>query len=150
MNDPEQIIKELRLIPLEGEGGLWAPIFRSEGASAIYFMMRDPDFSAWHRIPESETWIHLAGSPSLLYTFEKDPDQADPGGLTSRTLDNRAGNYLYTVKPLTWMAAKPLGEWSLLVCTLAPAFTTMELASKEDVKRWASIYPEEIGELCHG
>jgi predicted cupin superfamily sugar epimerase len=150
MNDPDQIIKELQLTPLEGEGGLWASIFRSEGASAIYFMMRDPDFSAWHRIPESETWIHLAGSPTLLYTFEKDPDQADLDGLTSRTLDNRAGNYLYTVKPLTWMAAKPLGDWSLLVCTLAPAFTAMELASKEDVMRWASIYPKEIGELCHG
>lgn len=150
MNNPDQIIKELDLAPLEGEGGLWASIFRSEGASAIYFMMRDPDFSAWHRIPEAETWIHLAGSPTLLYNFERDPDQGDLEGLTSKILDNRSGKYLYTVKPSTWMAAKPLGEWSLLVCTLTPAFTEMELARKENVSRWASTYGEEIGRLCHG
>lgn len=124
---------------------MWAPIFNNGEASAIYFLMAAPDFSAWHRIPEQEMWIHLAGSPTALYTLD------EQGTATKTVLDNSAGMYQSIVKPQQWMAAKPLGAWSLLICSLTPAFTSMELADRTLSKNWQAEAPlvAEIGELFH-
>lgn len=130
MNSAEDLIRELSLQPLPGEGGLWAPIFNNGDASAIYFLMKRPDFSAWHKIPEQEMWIHVAGSPTLLYTF----DRAE--GLRKSRLDNSTSEIQSIVAPDRWMAAQPEGDWSLVICTLTPAFSAMELADRDEVESW--------------
>ena len=130
MMDLSQVIEHLHLKPLEGEGGMWAPIFNHGHSSAIYFLMQDPDFSAWHRIPQQEMWIHVAGSPTILYTYD------EGGACMKRILDRSSLDCQALVLPHQWMAAKPLGEWSLLICALTPAFTEMELASVEEVRAW--------------
>lgn len=145
MNSAEDLIRELSLEPLPGEGGMWAPIFNNGAASAIYFLMKRPDFSAWHRIPEQEMWIHVAGSPTLLYTF----DQRE--GVKKFCLDNSTSEVQSIVAPDRWMAAKPAGEWSLVICTLTPAFSSMELAGRSEVESW-SVDPavlDEVRELLH-
>ncbi len=130
MKSLDQVISELKLQPLPGEGGMWAPIFNNGAASAIYFLMADPDFSAWHRIPEQEMWIHVAGSPTALYTI-------DSKNVAEKvTLDCTCGSYQSIVKPGQWMAAKSLGPWSLVICTLSPAFTKMELAERSETRNW--------------
>ena len=68
--NPDSLIKSLNLEPLAGEGGLWSLIYRDETSNAIYFMMKEPDFSAWHILEEPELWVHLAGSPITLFTIE--------------------------------------------------------------------------------
>jgi predicted cupin superfamily sugar epimerase len=141
------LIEKLGLKPLEGEGGLWASIFRSSDANAIYFMMVEPDFSAWHRIPEQETWVHLAGSPCALYRMEN--ADSDTPTYIKTLLDRESGDFHATVQPKQWMAAKPLGPWSLLLCSLTPGFTSMELATSDQVARWARLSGAEIGELIH-
>lgn len=136
MIDPKELADRFKLQPLPGEGGLFSPLFRGEEASAIYFMMINPDFSAWHRIPESEMWIHVAGSPTLLYTLDELSKSSTPTVARYR-LDNSSNQYIFTVPPDTWMAAKPEKEWSLVLCSLVPAFTEMELASSEAVQSWS-------------
>lgn len=134
MKSPETFIDRFNLIPLEGEGGLWAPLFRAESSSAIYFMMMKPDFSAWHRIPENELWVHLAGSPTILYTV----DESGPTPkVEKRRLWADDGHLEFTVPASTWMAAKPEGEWSMVLCSLVPAFSSMELARPDLIERWA-------------
>lgn len=143
--DVAQVITELGLRPLDGEGGMWAPIFNNGASSAIYFLMQDPDFSAWHRIPEQEMWIHVAGSPTALYTY-------DEGGTCRKsTLDNSAMSFQGLVEPQQWMAARPLGQWSLVICALTPAFTAMELATKDQVTSWniKEFLDSEILGLIH-
>lgn len=120
-----EIIEKLGLTPLAGEGGMWSPIYRDGSSNAIYFAMVNPDFSAWHRIPEPELWIHVAGSPVELFTVEA-------GILTRTLLDRESADFTYRVPPQTWMAARPLGEWSLVICTLTPPFSEMELLDKLD------------------
>ena len=145
MMDVAKVIADLHLQPLAGEGGMWAPIFNNGRSSAIYFMMQRPDFSAWHRIPEQEMWIHVAGSPTALYTYE------EGGACVKQTLDNSVMNFQAVVEPRRWMAAEPLGEWSLVICALTPAFTEMELASKAQVSSWAikEFSESEILGLIH-
>ena len=139
------LIRSLSLQPLPGEGGMWAPIFNNGDASAIYFLMQSPDFSAWHRIPEQEMWIHVAGSPTALYTF--DPDE----GLERSLLDNNSTTLQRIVPPNRWMAAKAVGDWSLVICSLTPAFTSMELASRSDVESWKldPVLATEVRGLLH-
>lgn len=130
MKSLNQVVTELKLEPLPGEGGMWAPIFNNGSSSAIYFLMADPDFSAWHRIPEQEMWIHVAGSPTALYTIDE-AKRAE-----KFILDSPSGHYQYRVQPMQWMAAKSLGPWSLVICTLTPAFTEMVLAERSESRNW--------------
>lgn len=121
----QALIEKLGLSPLAGEGGMWAPIYRDDSSNAIYFAMVAPDFSAWHRIPEPELWVHIAGSPVELFTVED-------GALSRNILDRDSAEFSHRVPPQTWMAARPIGEWSLVICTLTPPFSKMELLDKSD------------------
>ena len=145
MKSFNQVVSELNLQPLPGEGGMWAPIFNNGQASAIYFLMANPDFSAWHRIPEQEMWIHVGGSPTALYTINED-------NLAEKTiLASPSGSYQSVVKPGQWMAARSLGPWSLVICTLSPAFSQMELAERSESNKWIAegAMREEIEALFH-
>lgn len=133
---PTEIIERLRLEPLEGEGGLWSPIYRDDESNAIYFMMIAPDFSAWHRINEPELWIHIDGEPIILSTIEE-------GKVKIIELDRSVGSISYRVPAGIWMAARPKSDWSLAICALTPPFSGMELARREQLE---AAFPE-ISEL---
>jgi len=136
----DELIKILDLQPLSDEGGLWAPVYRDEISNAIYYMMVAPDFSAWHRIKEAELWIHIAGKPVELFTIEDNK-------LKTTRLDRDLGHFTYRVPANTWMAARPSGDWSLVICALTPAFSGMELAVRGNlISEFAHL---EIPELFH-
>ena len=137
----DELIAKLDLQPLEGEGGLYSAIYRDELSNAIYFMVVSPDFSAWHRLPQAELWLHLSGDPLLLHTIEN-------GQLVSNQLDQEGKTLAYQVPANTWMAAESLGSYSLLSCFLAPAFSTMELIGKDEL---ISQFPNiaNLPELFH-
>ena len=131
-----EVIARHGLQPLEGEGGHWAPIYRSEHGNAILFLIAAPDFSAWHRIPENELWVHLAGAPVALHTIEDRP--------VVRHLDRGTDQFSHLVPAQTWMAARSEGSWSLILCSLAPAFTAMTLATAADVAHWRGLFPDAV------
>jgi len=137
----QELISQLKLEPLAGEGGLWAPIYRDSESNAIYFMMVAPDFSAWHRIAEPELWIHLRGEQIELFTIESNE--------LLRTVLGGGGEISYRVPANTWMAARPLGSWSLAACALTPPFSGMELANAVEFKAtFAQL--RELPDLFHG
>jgi len=137
----DELIEKLDLQPLEGEGGLFSTIYRDELSNAIYFMVVSPDFSAWHRLPQAELWLHLSGDPLLLHSIENDH-------LVSHRLEQDGRNLAYQVPANTWMAAESLGSYSLVSCFLAPAFSTMELAVRDEL---ISQFPNisNLPELFH-
>ncbi|MBM3656273.1 MAG: cupin domain-containing protein [Actinobacteria bacterium] len=139
--DKDELIARLDLQPLEGEGGLYSRIYRDELSNAIYFMVISPDFSAWHRLPQAELWLHLSGDPLLLHTIEK-------GHLMTHRLEREGNTRHYRVPANTWMAAESSRSYSLVSCFLAPAFSTMELASRDEL---VSQYPDisDLPELFH-
>jgi len=100
-----------------------------------------PDFSAWHRLPQAELWLHLSGDPLLLHSIENDH-------LVSHRLEQDGRNLAYQVPANTWMAAESLGSYSLVSCFLAPAFSTMELAVRDEL---ISQFPNisNLPELFH-
>lgn len=119
------IIARLGLQP-HPEGGHFRETFRdaaesgARGAStAIYFLLRAGERSHWHRVDAVEIWHWYAGAPLALSIAAAD------GARRVLTLGNRlaAGEVPQGVVPArAWQAAQSLGGWTLVGCTVAPAF----------------------------
>ena len=110
------------------EGGLYRETFRApapedgRGAmTAIYYLLREGEVSAWHRVRDAaEVWHHYAGAALELSI------SADGRAVRSLRLgdDLAAGELPQAVVPAgAWQAARSLGAWTLVGCTVAPAFT---------------------------
>jgi len=119
--DAEEVIRLLGLTP-HPEGGFYAETFRpaapggGRGAStAIYYLLRDGEVSAWHRVRDAdEVWHHYTGAPLEL---KMENETVRLGS------DLAAGERPQAVVPAgAWQTARTLGGWALVGCTVAPAF----------------------------
>ncbi|NMN57964.1 hypothetical protein FHT36_001861 [Xanthobacter sp. SG618] len=120
----EAVIALLDLQP-HPEGGFFRETFREKAAdggrgasTAIYFLLRAGERSHWHKVDASEIWHWHAGAPLKLRI-------ADAGGKRDVMLgpDLAAGERPQgVVPPFAWQAAESLGAWTLVSCTVAPAF----------------------------
>lgn len=123
--DAGEIVALLALTP-HPEGGFYRETFRASapggarGAStAIYYLLRAEDVSAWHRTDADEVWHHYAGAP-LELSLSRDGEERTSIRLGS---DLAAGERPQGVVPAgVWQSARPLGGWVLVGCTVAPAF----------------------------
>ena len=133
----EDIIAALGLQP-HPEGGHFAETFRDSAAdaagrsrsTAIYFLLKAGERSHWHRVDAVEIWHWHAGAPLRLSLAEK-----QGAAVTHLTLgpDIAAGQRPQGIVPMHhWQAAESLGDWTLVGCTVAPAFefSGFELAPK--------------------
>jgi predicted cupin superfamily sugar epimerase len=132
----EAVITALRLAP-HPEGGYYAETFRDvlptggrAFSSAIYYLLKAGERSHWHRIDAVEVWHFYAGA-ALEITVSPDGHTVDARRLGSSVV---AGERPQFVVPAGWwQAARSLGDWSLVGCTVAPAFQfeTFELARED-------------------
>ncbi|MDX1581630.1 MAG: cupin domain-containing protein [Alphaproteobacteria bacterium] len=120
----EEIIDRLDLEP-HPEGGHFREIYRAVASSgersaltSIYYLLRSGERSAWHRVDASEVWHFHAGDPLELSL-----------SLDGKTQSYRLGTGLLegeqpqvVVPPHVWQSARPLGEWTLVGCTVGPGF----------------------------
>jgi thiosulfate/3-mercaptopyruvate sulfurtransferase len=120
MTDPTELIAALGMQP-HPEGGHYAETWRDANSTAIYYLLRAGEESAWHRVSgRSEIWHHYAGGALQLEVSD------DGESLRSYVLgsDVAAGERPQHVVPSNaWQAAKPLGDWTLVGCTVSPPFT---------------------------
>ena len=122
---PEQIIERLGLRP-HPEGGHFKESWRdrpedgSRGCcTAIYYLLQRDEVSAWHRIDGTEIWHWYAGAP-LVLTISPDGHDAFSTHLGT---DLAAGQLPQAiVPPGAWQTAASLGAWTLVGCTVSPAF----------------------------
>jgi uncharacterized protein len=111
------------------EGGWYRETWRADAApgersagSAIYFLLRNGDLDAWHRVDAAETWHWYAGAPLALSIVKEGSDER---ALTEHVLgaDIAAGQRpQIVVPPGAWQQSATLGEWTLVGCTVSPAF----------------------------
>ena len=122
----QELVAALGLAP-HTEGGWYKETFRdrpADGGSGaltqILYLLPAGEISAWHRVNDAtEVWHHYAGAPLVLSL------SADGRTAVDHLLgpDVLAGQLPHLVMaPGVWQTARPLGDWSMCGCTVAPAF----------------------------
>lgn len=120
----EEVVRLLGLLP-HPEGGAYRETFRAPGqnggrgaSTAIYYLLRAGELSAWHRVDADEVWHHYTGAP-----LELSMSDGRERAVLALGKDLAAGERPQAVVPAgVWQSARSLGEWTLVGCTVAPAF----------------------------
>lgn len=145
-----RLIRQFGLLP-HPEGGYYRETYRSQetvrrnatgnpysASTAIYYLLADGAYSAWHRIAADEAWHFYAGHPLLVHVLLAN----------GRHITHKLGNALQT-NGATFQAVVPAGCWfaaqlaqpdsfAFVGCTVAPGFEfrEFELATEQDLKPW--------------
>jgi predicted cupin superfamily sugar epimerase len=122
----DEVIAALGLLP-HPEGGFYRESFRDPAApggrgafSAIYYLIRRGERSAWHRIRDAaEIWHHYAGATLELTIYQA--GERPSAHLVGAALE-RGERPQALVPAGAWQSARTLGAWTLVGCTVSPAF----------------------------
>ncbi|MBW8881021.1 MAG: cupin domain-containing protein [Asticcacaulis sp.] len=130
----DDVIASLGLQP-HPEGGHYAETFRDTrlingrpASSAIYYLLQQGEVSHWHRIDAVEVWHWYAGAALHLAIHDRGVTE-----IVHLGPDLAAGQRPQALVPTgAWQGAESMGEWSLVGCTVAPAFqfSGFEMAPK--------------------
>jgi uncharacterized protein len=133
MTEANMIIRLLGLKP-HPEGGHYREMFKDAAgpsgrahSTAIYFLLRAGEQSLPHRIDAAEVWHFYRGAP-LELTIQAGDGVAERLLLGPRVEAGERPQIV--VPPHAWQAARPLGDYALVGCTVAPGFLfqTFEMA----------------------
>lgn len=137
------------------EGGFFVETFRSpqtvqpeDGRGArsslttILFLLdtgHAEGISRLHRVTSDEVWHFIAGDPLELTILPEDLTTIEDGSL--------APDHPVRVVPAGhWQAARTLGNWTLVGCTVGPGFDfadfTMLREAPTPAERFARIHPD--------
>jgi predicted cupin superfamily sugar epimerase len=117
------IIARLQLTP-HAEGGHYRETFRdTDGvggrafSTSIYYLLKAGEHSHWHRVDAVETW-HWYGGDILELSISTDGKTV----CTTNLGPIPAGQPQLIVPRHAWQSARPLGEYTLVGCTVSPGF----------------------------
>lgn len=126
MTIADQLIERLALQP-HPEGGYYRQTWIADSANGkrpagtcIYFLLKAGESSHWHRVDAAEIWHYYAGAPLILSLSETDEGPAKDHTLGPNVLNGEQPQLI--VPPHHWQAAKTTGEYTLVGCTVSPAF----------------------------
>jgi predicted cupin superfamily sugar epimerase len=117
-SEADRLIQLLDLKP-HPEGGHFRETYRDNNdgrahSTAIYFLLKAGEVSRWHRVDAAEVWHFYRGAPLELkvgkdtYALGANIDEAQVPQLV--------------VPANAWQAARSLGDYTLVGCTVAPGF----------------------------
>jgi predicted cupin superfamily sugar epimerase len=125
------LIEGLGLTP-HPEGGFFREVYRSAARvqpldgrpdrlalTTIYFLLIAGQVSRWHRVASDEVWHYYEGDPLELVVA--DSEFAD---VSRRRLGPVADETqpVHVVLAGEWQAARPIGAYTLVGCTVGPGF----------------------------
>ena len=122
-----ELIETLSLQP-HPEGGWFAETWRDPDGpdgrrghgTAIHFLLPGGVVNRWHRVDAVEIWHHYAGAPLELSIGLDAPRAEDVVTLGPDVLGGERPQAI--VPTHAWQAARSLGAWTLVGCTVSPAF----------------------------
>jgi len=164
MKDALFYIQHLALKP-HPEGGFYKETYRSNGfipapvlenfngernySTAIYYLLQQGDFSAFHRINSDECWHYYAGDSLLIHILFSDGNYKRVqlgSGIDKGEL------FQFVVPANAWFAAECAtnSRFVLSGCTVAPGFdfADFEMAEKESLLAAYPSHKEIILRLC--
>lgn len=120
----DQIIAHLGLEP-HPEGGHYRQTWIAENdgrptATCIYFLLKAGETSHWHKVDATEIWLYHAGAPLILSIAEA---EAGPARDHLLSPDLTEGAPQIIVPANHWQAARTMGDFTLVSCTVSPGFS---------------------------
>jgi len=155
-------IEHLQLQP-HPEGGYYKETYRSAGSiaadylpenvsgdrsysTAIYFLLQQGDFSAFHRIKSDECWHFYDGGTLLIHVLHQNGEYS----CTRLGKNIHEGEvFQYVVPAGAWFASEPASFFTLVGCTVAPGFdfADFEMANREALGLQFPMHRELISRL---
>ena len=115
------------------EGGFYREIFRSDvqvipadgrgpraALTTIYFLLPEGAHSRWHQVRSDEVWHLYEGGP--LELLELTADGIDMVRHRIASPVGEGGSPVHPVKADWWQAARAIGAYALVGCTVGPGF----------------------------
>lgn len=120
----EEIIAHLSLQP-HPEGGHYRQSWVAAGAgrpagTCIYFLLKAGEKSHWHHVDATEIWHYYAGAPAVISVSKTDSGPRRDLILGPNLFDNQQPQII--VPPHYWQSTISTGEYTLVGCTVSPAF----------------------------
>jgi len=127
-----ELITKLQLQP-HPEGGSYREIFRSTlsvtpadgrprraALTTIYFLLAIGEGSRWHRVTSDEVWHLYEGGPLELLELDSSLRELTRHRLAPVDVGDHAP--VHVVAAGRWQAARSLGPYALMGCSVAPGF----------------------------
>jgi uncharacterized protein len=123
------LIEKLDLKP-HPEGGSYREIYRSServqtargvrpAITAIYYLLERNQISRWHVVEADEIWHFYEGSPLELLAYDPEAQTLVRCVLGNTTNDQKR---VAVVRKGVWQAARSLGDFSFVGCSVGPGF----------------------------
>ena len=155
-----ELIEVLGMQP-HPEGGYFREIFRSaervvpedrrgvrSALTTIYFLLTEGTFSRWHQVASDEVWHLYEGGPLQLFELPESADNLRRHVLSP--VDGEGGAPVWTIPARHWQAARPVGSYALVGCTVGPGFEFADFRFLADVQDLAArvrkVWPD-VAEL---
>ncbi len=145
-----ELIETLSLMP-HPEGGFYREIWRGglgvepadgrggrPALTSIYFLLPSGAISRWHRVCSDEVWHHYEGAPLELLVVPPDDLRLERYRLGPLVEGQEP---VRTVPATWWQAARSLGAYTLVGCTVGPGFEFSDFELLGDQRQLAE-------ELC--
>ncbi len=154
-----ELIRTLDLKP-HPEGGFYRELFRSaktvmpgddRGARAalttIYFLLTGDALSRWHRVRSDEVWHLYEGGPLEVLDLDLDARRLERHRLANVAGDDARPTCVIAAG--RWQAARSLGPYTLVGCTVGPGFEFADFQLMADdpdaMHALRADWPDEAG-----
>jgi predicted cupin superfamily sugar epimerase len=135
VSQASELVAKLALQP-HPEGGWYREVYRSptrletargsrSAITTIYYLLERNQLSRWHVVQADELWHFYGGAPLELLQYEPASRKLVRHvlGHVAGAVSASAGATAVAVIPTgVWQAARSLGEYSLVGCTVGPGF----------------------------
>jgi hypothetical protein len=153
-----ELIATLELRP-HPEGGFYREVFRSSSGvmpadergpraalTTIYFLLPEGSVSRWHRVASDEVWHLYEGGP--LELLELGPSGRDLIRHRLGSIGSDGSVPVCTIRAGMWQAARPIGDYVLVGCTVCPGFDFADFRLLADEPELAEVVGATLPEVA--
>lgn len=149
------VIESLQLAP-HPEGGWYREVYRSterversdesrSATTAIYYLLEQGQLSRWHVVDADEIWHFYSGAPLELLAYDPRSRQLNRQLLN---VPSAEATPIGIIPSGVWQAARTLGEYSLVGCTVSPGFEFSGFRFTADLPDYRAHFSGELSQYA--
>jgi uncharacterized protein len=151
----QDLVRKLALQP-HPEGGWYREIYRSptrvttargsrSAITTIYYLLERHQLSRWHVVQADELWHFYSGAPLELLEYDPPARRLTRHMLGPVDAVPAADAIAVAVIPTgAWQAARSLGEYCLVGCTVGPGFEFADFQFVCDLASHADHFKDDL------